>query len=162
MYVICARVSRSTVNSSSMDSGPYTFFVPIVTKASHVDTVNGLCLVQKLRNDLSTIFGSAQTAINYRSVGGAQCISSCDCMTSILALMTCAEPSLRFFGSYSGKPNLNASLPQEIVVWVRGVRPGCGSCHRMCASVPPFHFVYIRTAPKTARPYSRSHSRSSE
>ena len=128
----------------------------------HVHPVNGLCLVEKLRNDLSTIFANAKTAINHRSVDGAQCISSCDCMTSILALMTCAEPSLLFFGSYSGKPNLNASLPQEIVVWVRGVRPGCGSCHRMCASVPPFHFVYIRTAPKTARPYSRSHSRSSE
>ena len=107
---------------------------------------------------LFTIFGNArhghysdQTGVHCRSVGGAQCISWCDCMTSLSALLTCAEPSLQLcgnlcFGPYPGKPNLNASLPPDFVVWVRGVRPGCGSCHRMWGSLPPFHF-FLHTLP---------------
>ena len=34
--------------------------------------------------------------------------------------------------------------PADFIVWVRGVRPGCGSCHRMWGSLPPFHFFYIQ------------------
>ena len=75
---------------------------------------------------LFTIFGNArhghysdQTGVHCRSVGGAQCISWCDCMTSLSALLTCAEPSLQLcgnlcFGPYPGKPNLNASPPPRL------------------------------------------------
>ena len=133
----------------------------------HLGTVDGLDLVQKLRNDVCTrslqssrlqvlVTMAAVTillrrGIDCRSVLLTQGGFWCDCMMRLSALRTCGDLSLQWcgnlcFGTSPGTPNLNACPPPDFVVWVRGKWPdvahgiGCGG------SLPPFSF-FLPTLP---------------
>ena len=135
----------------------------------HLGTVHGLGLVSKQRNRVCTnCYGSSQCTyklkelwplslycscrrcIHCRSVLRAKAGTWCDCMASLSALRTCAEPSLQLCGNLCfepcpSKPNQNASsTPQTSSFGSAEYGPDVARAIGCGGHCPLFIFFYIR------------------
>ena len=114
--------------------------------------------LQTLRTHAAVII-LLRRGIRCRSVLRAHGRSSCHCMMRLPALRACAEPSVVWqsvFRSIAGQTEPECFPTPNFVVWIHGIRTGCGSWHLMWGVIAPFPFFPTYVAPpKRPSPYSR-------